>query len=187
MANHDEMMRLQRDATIAIYIRRVFGTRYKDKSYEAYLGNSTENPEYIKFNDATLGIGCFTGKTGAGKTVLACHSAYHWWLNHNKHEESLYYSDYTTYFNELKGSMGGGEKFDRRKVKNAGYLILDDCFIGKLSDFEMSELQTLVIQRENDCKKTLLITNQGYDNMKKMLPDTIFRRIDETHGFIVFK
>lgn len=132
-----------------------------------------------------------TGGCGVGKTYLAFAI-----LNNFESKEDGFYSEnyvkYIKFIDMIKtihACWSGGDSYDRLELisyKRKDILLIDE-FLPKQIDTEREELLNIFDERYNRCLPTVMFSNVGADELKKMLGLRIADRLLNSAKIVTIK
>lgn len=119
------------------------------------------------------------GKTGTGKTLLACQFAQSLMANASK---SVRYITATGMISEIQASYkaeGKSEEGEILRFVQYDVLILDEIDAIRATDNAALLLTEIINRRYNENKPVVIITNQPFDNLNKFVGDRVHSRLHE--------
>ena len=161
------------------------------QSYEKYLPHISEKLRLIRDNFffAKGGIMLVCGNSGSGKTSLASEVIAKFLWHRVKAISSCpaIYINSHRFFLGIRDAMTDFKNSELSFLKpyeQVELLVIDDIGGSHYTDYEFTHLQNLLILREQNVKKTLLISNMSTDMLQSTLPEPILRRVNESFGVI---
>lgn len=126
------------------------------------------------------------GRTGTGKTMLACAAARHIALEHGK---ICRYATAYTLVQNIKDTYGGSDDRSEREVVR-GYvephlLIVDEVGVQYGSDTERLLLFQVLNGRYENVRPTVVISNEEPDGIAAYLGDRVVDRLHENGGAVL--
>ena len=167
------------------------GQRFRDRTFETFVTNRENQPafdrsvEYAKgFVDEKKGL-IYFGSVGTGKTHLVAAIA-----NYiiNIHKISVKFGSITSLLNEIKATYSEGSKETEyniiKELSSVNLLIIDDLGKEKPTDWTSSILYTIINNRYEDYRPTIVTTNLTINNLEKNIGEAAMSRLIETCDFV---
>ena len=147
--------------------------RFKDKSFGNYKASNKEQifaVEHLKTGKSAV----IYGTNGTGKTHLAFASIRY----QIEHEQDAKYILAFDFFNEIKRSFSDGKTESiMREYSRADYLIVDEVDKAFGSQTEFVYLYSLINERYNRMKPSVLITNAGAETLVDVIGSSTLSRV----------
>ncbi len=151
--------------------------KYRKASFETYIPQNSKAQEHLDFckNYDFNGNILFLGKTGTGKTHLACSLL-------NKAVLSIS-SFYTKFYN--LADLKIHERTEFKKLLNYDFLVIDE-YGQQANDFKSNLLFEIIDQRQDNSVSTVLISNlgviDGKDKFRESISDQLYSRFKENYS-----
>ncbi len=165
-----------------IFLQRQEGAnvpqKYRKSSLDTYIPQNSKAKEHLDFckaYDFQSNI-LFLGKTGTGKTHLACSL-----INRAPLDMQCFY---TKYYN--LADLKIHERVEFKKLLTYDFLVIDE-YGQQANDFKSNLLFEIIDQRQDQELLTILISNlgiddKGVDKFRESISDQLYSRIKENYS-----
>jgi len=167
------------------------GQRFRDRTFETFV-STKENQlafdksiEYAKgFVDEKKGL-IYFGTVGTGKTHLSA-AITNYILD--THKIPVKFGSITSLLNSIKATYSDGSKETEhniiKELSSVDLLIIDDLGKEKPTDWTISILYTIINNRYEDYKPTIVTTNLTINNLEKNIGEAAMSRLIEMCDFV---
>lgn len=138
--------------------------------YRRFTPTSTQRDGYMSLwsQIRSGGLVYFYGGFGVGKTLLATGAGFQWMGLHDRGKMPEGISGYPKYRNARdlfdeqiawqRGDMS--QESPVKKAERVGLLVIDELGLSRFTDFQSTEIASIVLRRFTDGKPTVLIANE---------------------------